>query len=272
MRLVVLGLLSVLSLVAPACGDASTDAGDEIDLASLGIDAPADSAGGHFVKVKSALAKGASKKASMTGRDLYHGYTLTLSRGQEIEVRGIGGTYGGMALTALYGPQKSDGSWGTELVKRWSYEALGRSTPIVPLRAERAGKYLLVFGMPQRQRIQDQPTPYSVTFCDGACAPGACVEYEGIGRGDDLHAVNFVSRAEADVARGANNLPSYSTSCDARPRTCSGARHSVCVNLPNKRTAQTFASLCEAKVALRELTRDKLGPKIAYYSEGACQN
>ncbi len=264
MRSNVLRVICALSLFAAAsCGDASDEAGEDISLDSLGIDVPADYAGGRFVRVKGTLTKGAAKKGSMTGRDLYHGYTLTASRGQSLELRGLSGN---MGLTALYGPQKADGTWGSELVKRWHFRAGDRTVPVVPYKAEKAGKYLVVIGLPQRDVTT--PSPYAVTFCNGTCKADTCVE-QANENGANAH--NFINAIEAEVA-GAIPSTIAAGSCGEQPRSCPSTTRRVCARIIGAAEPTTYSNICKARVALRDALGDKLALKMLFAEPGACPN
>ena len=125
MRSTLIAFLAMTTFV-PACGtmDDSNDA--DVELSQLGgLDLPADYAGGRYVHNLGALAVGGSMAATMSGRDLYHGYTVTARRGETIRLRGLTSMY--MALVAIYGPQAADGSWGPQVAKKWSWPFTDRS-------------------------------------------------------------------------------------------------------------------------------------------------
>ena len=265
-RSTVFALLVALTF-APACGTLDDQEPGDIELSQLGgLELPADYAGGKFVRVKGTLTAGGTKSGTMTGRDLYHGYTVTARRGATIYLRGITDRY--MGLVAIYGPQAADGSWGPQLNKKWSWRPAERKIPTVSQAVTKGGKYLAVLGIPQRDLETDGK--YVLSACDGDCVAGACLE-RTTPETNNYGAINLLNRAEAQNILGPNDTV-RTGSCGSQPRSCPRTRAPVCGNLPpvNHNAATTYANLCLAQVAQRDAMADSLAPLNLYAQPGAC--
>ena len=269
MRLVATCLLA--AFVSTGCGELGdgTDA-EGFELAQVeGLDGPADYAGGNYVKVKGALTVGKTKIGALTGRDVYHGYTLVAKKGDVIRLRGLGA--GGMGLTALYGPKTASGSWGSQIIKRWHYRAMERSVPIAEHTVTKAGTYLAVYGVPGRNNDPGYDIGYALTACKGECEAAACFEFE-IPENGLYRFVNMVSRAEADLLVGPPGTGSSARtgSCGSQPTSCPRTRAPVCGRASGRRGEETYSNVCLAKVALRELMGSDIGPAQLVAERGAC--
>ena len=270
MRSTVLALLSVIAF-APACGSMDGESADDIEVTHLGgLDLPADSAGGHFVRNQGALAVGGSKSATLSGRDLYHGYTVTARRGDTIYLRGIATMY--MAIVAVYGPQAADGSWGPQLTKKWSYRPLERKIPTVSYAVTKAGKYLAVFGIPQRD--VGAPQDYVLSACNGDCVAGGCVEWTSKDS-SNYSAINVLNHAEGALlshANGVANAVVRTGSCASQSRACGREQTPVCGQVATISHNQgiTYDNICLAQVAQRTSMGDKLTPQNLWTASGAC--
>ena len=264
-------LVGSLTLGLAACGELPEGEGEDIELSQLqGLDVPADYAGGREVRNKGTLTVGRTKTAIMTGRDYYHGFVLTASRGQTIGLRGFG-VAAGMMFVALYGPQKADGSWGTQLAKRWYYRDY--KIPVLEHVTTNAGKYLAVVAMPQRAG----DASYALTACDGECTANVCLEWVN-GAFEAYAALNVQNRTEANFIEGgfraelAQSLVIRTGSCGSQSRACTRERKPVCASVAGTRVApQTMQNLCLAKGLLYDAIGDKFGPKVLTATAGACQ-
>lgn len=271
-------LLACLAITAflPACGTMEDESdGPDIAITKLdGLDAPADSAGGHFVRNKGTLTVGGSKSGALTGHDVYHGYTIAAKRGDTLRLRGVTPMY--MAIVAVYGPQAADGAWGAQLTKKWSYRPTERKIPSVDYAVTKAGKYLAVFGIPQRDTSGSASDPYSLSACDGDCVAGGCLEFATKGN-SNYGAINLLNRAEAEVVSHAVTIPAgaavvHSGSCGSQSKACPREHAPVCGQMGaiNGNTPATYSNICLAQVAQRTSMGDKLGPSGLYAPAGAC--
>ncbi len=253
---------------AASCGDVSDDTEAPIELSQLdGLDVPADYAGGVYVKMKGTLTLSRAKSGVLTGREKYHGFTYTAKRGETLRVRGVAQPY--MTLVSVYGPQTADGKWGSQLQKRWLYRPLERKQSIIEYKTTKAGKYLVVMGVSNMDSAGE--SHYALTLCNGECAATTCVDFSVVEA--NYNAVNFVNRAEADVAI-VNYAPTSTTvrsgSCGSQSRACTRERAPVCASIPGGPRDVDYSNLCLAKVAFHDYMADDLGPKALYAPKGAC--
>jgi hypothetical protein len=173
-----------------------------------------------------------------------------------------------MAIVAVYGPQRADGSWGAQLAKRWTFRSYERSVPILAHPVARAGKYLVVIG--SSQIGADVTAGYALTRRRGQCRANACAEWQG-GVGWYV-AANVATRAEADwMAAHRPEVTARSGSCGDQTSTCPRGGPPVCssiVGVPNSQAE--YSNICRAKVALREAMGDDLGIRSIWTQDGAC--
>lgn len=253
--------------VAAGCGGLEDDA---LEIAEVeGLEGAADYAGGNYVKVKGTLAVGRSKRGQLGERERYHGYTMTARRGDVIRVRGVPGV--GMGLTAIYAPKTARGAWGKLLLKRWSYESLGRPVPTVEHEVTEAGTYLVVFGVPAVPGAA-----YAITSCRGECEAAACAEVTYHDK-SGYNFVNFVSRAEADLFAGPAPtgavVVARDGSCGSQSVVCSRPAAPVCGTIVRRpRVEATYSNVCQAQRALRAARGDDLGSLHMTVTPGACAN
>lgn len=109
------------------------------------------------------------------------------------------------------------------------------------------------------------PETYALTLCNGACAPGACLESDKDGV---FQVWNLLTPAEAAVAIAPVYAPDaviHSGGCGSQPRTCSTAGPKVCAN-----SRDTYGNLCKAKVALRDSIAASFTHSAMSYASGAC--
>ena len=267
-------VLAASLVLTAACGELPEGQEEQIELSSLdGLDLPADYAGGRYVKVKGAITKGSTKTGAFVGRDSAYGFTLSARVGETLGVRGTSAS--GMGLTALYGPQKSDGSWGPLRNKAWTMFPTERGVPTIGYKATTAGKYLVVLSLSSR-RADAPDLRYAVTACaSGQCTAGGCLEWSN----DDQQAhwaFNYASLGEADVllaATGRQNSSAHAGACGAQPTTCPTSRAPVCSTGSTGPAPITYGNVCKAKVALRAFV--STGPGASGWistAPGACAN
>lgn len=246
-------LLAVSVALCAGCGSLDEEStGEDVEVSRLeGLDAPADYAGGYYVRVKGALTVGgATKTGTFSGRDSYAGYTLTSKSGDALKLRAV--TSRSMTLLAVYGPQAADGSWGAQRAHTWRYDSSDAQVGFLAYTTPRAGKYLVVVATPRRTASFTET--YALTACDGACVVATCAEWT---RPDTVYfADNFVSRGEAAAAISAElgtDRTFRSGACGAQPRTCAADSTRVCSN------GVAFANACKARIAMRDSVGDVLG-------------
>lgn len=263
-RSIVAALAAASLVLGTACGGLAPTEGDEelIELSSLqGLDLPADYAAGRYVKVKGTLTKGRTRTGAFVGRDSAYGFTLTARAGERLLARGTSAS--GMGLTAIFGPQNSDGSWGPQRKKAWTMFPTERGVPTVEYTAAKAGKYLVVLSLSSR-RTDAPDVSYAVTACaNGECTAGGCLQWSNDDQGAHW-ASNFVSRGEAEVLRtstGRADSTAGAGACGEQSTTCPSTRASVCVAGTGHGTPKTYSNLCKAKVALRAAIGEGLHAK-----------
>ena len=244
-------LAASLVLGAAACGGMLEEEEVLVELPSLqDADGHADDAGGRYVKVKGAITKGRTRTGAFVGRDSAYGYTVTAARGETLVARGLSAF--GTGLTAIFGPQSEDGSWGPQRAKVWTIFPTERGVPTVGYKAPKAGKYLIVLSVSSRTTTAADMR-FALTACaNGECLAGGCGEWSN----DDLGAhwaFNFVSREEAELVvntAGRATKSARSGACGEQPTTCPTSRAPVCTTGLGP-TPITHANICKAKVALR---------------------
>jgi hypothetical protein len=250
----------VFALLVAGC--APEDGEDLIDIATLdGMDeVKDDTAGGRYVKVMGTIRYGESLTMTAGGGPTYRGYRFTAAAGDSIRARAIGN---GILLFSLYGPQKSDGSWGPVVMKRWfTYQ----KDAILTHEVTRGGKYLLVAGVTGSTFVR---------LCDrdGACAL-TCEEHghsTDTAQSGNFYASNVSSDDEGRF-RANYESPVHIVirdgACGEQSETCEKTRKTVCGQIRN--TTQNYFNLCELQVAVRNALADEWGERAGWWRLGAC--